>query len=95
MKKGYVIAIRTELRDEAEMAKYTEKVMPTFPASWKPLVAYGRQEAVEGPAVDGVVVIEFDSYDDANAWYGSDAYADAKKHRLAGADYHFLIVEGL
>ena len=95
MKKGYVIAIRTELRDEKEMATYTEKVVSTFPASWKPLVAYGRQEAVEGPAVDGVVVLEFDSYDAAKDWYGSEGYADAKKHRLAGADYHFLIVEGL
>lgn len=95
MKKGYVIAIRTELRDEAEMAIYTQKVGATFPGNWKPLVAYGRQEAVEGSAVDGVVVIEFDSYDDARAWYGSDAYAEARKHRLAGADYQFLIVEGL
>ena len=95
MKKGYVIAIRTELRDEAEMATYTQKVVPTFPASWKPLVAYGRQEAVEGPAADGVVVIEFDSYDAARAWYDSDAYADARKHRFAGADYNLLIVEGI
>ncbi|MGE4324058.1 MAG: DUF1330 domain-containing protein [Sphingobium sp.] len=95
MKKGYVIAIRTDLRDEAEMATYTEKVMTTFPASWKPLVAYGRQEVMEGPASDGAVIIEFESFDAAKAWYGSEAYAEAKKHRLAGADYHFIVVEGL
>ncbi len=40
---------------------------------------------LEGPAVDGSVIIEFQTMDAAQAWYDSPLYQDAEFYRLKGA----------
>jgi uncharacterized protein (DUF1330 family) len=59
-----------------------------------PLVVYGAQTPLEGEPPDGVVVLKFDSVDDAKAWYYSPAYQEAVAHRLKAAKYRGVIVEG-
>ena len=59
------------------------------------LAAYGRQEVLEGPPVEGIVIVEFPSIEDAKAWYDSPAYREAREHRFRGARYRAIIVEGL
>ena len=59
------------------------------------LAAYGRQEVLEGPDAEGVVIVEFPSFEEAKAWYESPAYRDAREHRFRGADYRAMIVEGV
>ena len=60
-----------------------------------PLVVYGAQTPLEGEAPDGVVILKFDSVEDAKAWYYDPAYQEAVVHRLKAADYRGVIVEGL
>ncbi len=60
-----------------------------------PLVVYGRYEVIEGPEVEGVVILQFPSFDEAKAWYNSPAYCEAREHRFKGADYRAVIVEGV
>ena len=61
----------------------------------KILAAYGRQEVLEGPEVEGVVIVEFPTLEAAKAWYNSPAYREAREFRFRGADYRAVIVEGL
>jgi uncharacterized protein (DUF1330 family) len=61
----------------------------------KVLAAYGRQEVLEGPEIEGVVVVEFPSMAEARAWYDSPAYRAAREHRFRGADDRAALVEGV
>lgn len=93
---AYVIFIRNRITDQAAMDAYSKLAAGArgdHPI--KPLAFYGRAEALEGDAVDGIVIIEFPDMASAHAWYDSPAYQEAKQHRLKGADYRVVLVEGL
>ncbi len=82
-------------RDASELATYSQNVGPTLAGHpVTVLAAYGRQEVLEGPEVEGVVILEFPSFDEAKAWYDSPAYREVREHRFRGADYRAVIVEG-
>jgi uncharacterized protein (DUF1330 family) len=94
---AYVVLFReSPIKDADEMAKYRELGARNNPSKYglKPLVVYGRQTPLEGAPPDGVVVLEFPDVDTARAWYMSEGYQAAVKHRLAAADYRGVIVEG-
>jgi uncharacterized protein (DUF1330 family) len=61
----------------------------------KVLAAYGPHVTLEGPEVEGIVVAEFPSIEEARTWYDSAAYQEAAQHRFRGAEYRGLIVEGV
>lgn len=93
---AYVIFIRDSIKDTNEMATYGQKAggaRGDHPIT--PLAFYGAVETLEGPKVDGVVLLSFPDAAAAHAWYDSPAYQDALQHRLKGADYRVMIVEGL
>jgi len=93
---AYAVFIRESTNDPAEMERYSQLAGATLdghPA--KVLAAYGRQSVLEGPEVEGVVIVEFPSIDAAKTWYNSPAYRDAREHRFKGATYRAVIVEGL
>jgi uncharacterized protein (DUF1330 family) len=94
---AYMIFIReTAIRDPAEMQRYRTKNRDKPPQPMPvPLAVYGRIEALEGKAADGIVMLKFDSVDDARAWYHSAEYQDVVQHRKNAADYRVMIVEGL
>ena len=50
---------------------------------------------LEGPEVEGVVIAEFPSVEEARVWYDSPAYQEVAQHRFRGAVYRGLIVEGV
>ena len=50
---------------------------------------------LEGTPLDGILVHEFPTVEDALAWYNSPAYQAALPDRQAAADYRVLIVEGV
>ena len=58
------------------------------------LVRGGQGEVFEGPAATRLVVIEFDSYQQALDCYHSPEYQAALKLRQAYSTAHFAIVEG-
>ena len=60
-----------------------------------PRALYGRQEVLEGAAVEGVAILEFPTFDEAKAWYDSPAYREVREHRYKGADYRAVIVQGV
>jgi uncharacterized protein (DUF1330 family) len=93
---AYLVFTREKTLDEAELKIYWDKIRPTFEGHQvKLLVSYGRHEVLEGGPVEGVVIAEFPSFEAAKAWYESPAYQVIRHHRLKGAIYGGLIVQGL
>lgn len=93
---AYIVFIRDKTLDNSELETYSEKVPATLDGRpIKVLAAYGRHVTLEGPDVEGVVLAEFPTLEDARAWYDSPAYQEAAQHRLRGAIYRGLIVEGV
>jgi len=91
-----VIIIREKTTNPAELATYSEQAGATLAGHPVTLLAaYGRQEVLEGPEVEGVVIVEFPTIEDAKAWYDSPAYRAAREHRFRGAEYRAVIVEGV
>jgi uncharacterized protein (DUF1330 family) len=92
----YIVFTRESTRNPAELETYSEKVGATLAGHpVTVLAAYGRQEVLEGPDVEGVVILEFPSCAEAKAWYDSPAYRAVREHRFRGADYRGIIVEGV
>ena len=92
----YMVFTRESTSDASELQAYMQKVGDTLTGHpIKVLAAYGRQEVVEGPEVEGVVILEFPSFEAAKAWYDSPAYREVREHRFRGADYRGVIVEGV
>jgi len=93
---AYIVFTRDKMIDPKEMELYGQKAMAASAGhNMKPLAIYGRHEVVEGPDVEGVVIVEFADMDAAKAWYHSPAYQDACQHRFKGATYRAVIVEGV
>ncbi len=93
---AYAIFIRERTTDPAELAIYSEKVGST--TAGHPLTIrayYGPQEVLEGPPAEGVVLLEFPTMAEAKAWFTSPAYQEARVHRLRGAEYRVIFVEGV
>lgn len=92
----YLIQTRVETTDQAELDMYSALARPTLAGhAVTPLVAYGKQETLEGEPSEGVVIFAFPSKDEALAWYQSPDYAAAREHRAKGARYQVTLVEGL
>ena len=94
MPQGYIIA-RVTVEDAeryAEYAKGSGTAVQKFGA--RVLVRGGRYEALEGEARPRNVVIEFDSYEQASAYYHSPEYQAAREHRVGVSQGEFLLDEG-
>lgn len=93
---AYVVFMREKTLDQTELEAYWEKVKGTLDGRLlKVLVAYGKHVTLEGPDVEGVVIAEFPTLEEARDWYESPAYQKAAQHRHRGAVYRGLIVEGV
>ena len=93
---AYIIFTREKTLDRLELEVYWKKIRDTFEGhSIKVLAAYGKQEILEGTPVEGVVIAEFPSIETAKSWYYSPAYQEAAQHRMKGAVYNGVIVEGV
>lgn len=92
----YIVFTRESTYNAAELEAYSQNVGPTLDGHpVTVLAAYGRQEVLEGPDVEGVVILEFPSLEEAKAWYDSPAYRAVREHRFRGAHYRAVIVEGV
>ncbi len=94
MAKGYII-VRVDVSDPEAYGRYakaTAVAVEKFGA--KPLARGGRYEALEGPSRSRNVIMEFESYEQAKAYYHSDEYQAAREHRLGAAEGEFVVVEG-
>ena len=93
---AFAIFIREATNNPAELEAYTPKAVASLAGHpLKILAAYGRQEVLEGPNMEGVVLVEFPTLEAAKEWYESPAYREAREHRFRGATYRAVIVEGV
>ena len=93
---AYAVFIREHTLDRSELDAYAAAVGPLLKASRvKVLAISGRQKAIEGPEPEAVVILEFQNFEQAAAWYGSPAYQAIAQHRLKGGTYRGFILEGV
>lgn len=93
---AYIVFTRESTHNASELETYSQKVGSTLAGHpVTVLAAYGHHEVLEGPDVEGVVIVEFPSLDEAKAWYDSPAYREVREHRFRGANYRAVIVEGV
>lgn len=95
----YVISEADAITDPAAIKNnYGPKVLETlapFNGHYH-FVAGGKVESLDGGAPPkGIVVIAFDSSEQAHAWYSSPAYEAIKPIRLAAVKGRMFVVEGV
>ena len=96
----YVISEANEITDVTSLKeKYAAKVHETlapFNGHYHFVVRGGKTESLDGDAPPkGIVVIQFDSSEQAHAWYDSPAYGAIGPVRIASVKGRMFIVEGV
>ena len=93
---AYIIA-QLEITDPEGFARYREMVGPTIEQfGGRYIVRGGNVETLEGDFSPGrLVIIQFDSAEQAKAWWASEEYAEAKALRQACANTKLSVVEGV
>jgi len=94
MTKAYIIA-RVTVKDPEAYARYVtgaSTAMARYGA--KVLARGGAYEALEGEARPRNVILEFDSMNDALAYWNSDLYQAARKHREGACEIELCAVQG-
>ncbi len=92
---AYVVAIRERIRHQEDYARYKELAPESFCGfSPKRLSSQERFEVLEGADATKVTILEFPTFDEARQWYFSPAYQKVLDHRLRGADFRFILVDG-
>ena len=93
---AYMVFTRLRTRNPEEVKLYAAQA-PKFLVGHtiKFLAQFGCFQVKEGGGVEGVAILEFRSFAEAEAWYESPAYQDASQHRHKGEDYTVVIVEGV
>ncbi|EQB11808.1 DUF1330 domain-containing protein [Sphingobium lactosutens] len=93
---AYFVAIRNSVHDADEMDIYRDMARAAAAGhSFKRHASYGRVRSTEGEPVEGAVILEFPTFEAAEAWYDSPEYQAAMAHRRAGADYRTFIIDGI
>jgi uncharacterized protein (DUF1330 family) len=95
----YVISEANAIADPIGIKEYGAKVRETlapFNGHYHFVVRGGKTESLDGDAPPrGIVVIAFDTSEQAHAWYDSPAYAAIRPIRLAAVKGRMFIVEGV
>jgi len=93
---AYIVFTREKMRNQAAYENYRPKARAALAGHpVTPRAFYGRYEVVEGAQVEGVVILEFPTFEAAKAFYDSPAYHAARQDRFLGCDYRVVIVEGV
>jgi uncharacterized protein (DUF1330 family) len=94
MSKGYIIA-RIEVTDEVAYGRYAAMATHVIAQyGGRVLVRGGRSHVLEGEGRARNVVIEFDSLEQAQRYYYSPEYAEARAVRSGAANSDFVAAEG-
>jgi len=94
-KKAYIIGQIdvTNPQQYGEYAKQSPDIIAKHGGRF--LARAGRTVTLEGPAARSrVVIIEYPSFDAAQAWFNSPEYQKIKKMREGAANAQFIAVEG-
>jgi uncharacterized protein (DUF1330 family) len=93
---AYVFVVIEKINNAAKMAEYRTLGMSTLQET---SVRYRIRpsspvELLEGEPIQGIVLLEFPSLQEARDWYDSPLYQEALKFRREGAICHAFMVEG-
>ena len=93
----YVISEVDAITDPMAIKEYGAKASGTLaPFNGHFVVRGGKTESLDGgPPPKGIVVLGFDSPEQAHAWYTSPAYAAIRPIRLAASKGRMFIVTGV
>jgi len=92
---GYLIA-DVQVTDQAGFQKYSSQVPATLnPFGGHYIVRGGKTIPLEGEAPSRVVVTEFPSIENAQAWYNSAAYSAIRPIRQNATKSRLFLVEGV
>lgn len=95
MPRGYVIA-RVTVNDPDAYQRYADLARVAMEKHGAKILARGgRYVALEGAARPRNVILEFETYDGALAYWRSADYQAARAHRLGAADIELCVVEGV
>ncbi len=96
MPKAYIVTCYREVRNPDALAAYAKLGGPAVKANGGRFLARGgRVQSLEGGIEERTVVIEFDNFDAALAFYNSDAYQEALAALGDGAVRDMRVVEGV
>ena len=93
---AFIVITREHTRSKPELEQYARRhdaFVAGHALTYR--ARFGRCEVLEGAPTEGVAILEFPTFAEAEAWYRSPAYQEASKHRFQGGDYRFLLVEGV
>jgi uncharacterized protein (DUF1330 family) len=93
---GYVI-VEIDVTDPEGYEEYRKLAAPTVEAyGGRYLVRGGRTETLEGDwQPKRIVVLQFDSVEQAKEWWHSEVYAPLKAIRHRTAHTRMIVVEGI
>lgn len=93
---AYCIFLLHELYDRAALESYWAAVPGTMAGrTVKVLSTYREFDLLEGDdTVGAIVLIEFETIEEARSWYRSDAYQVVKQLRQKAGRYTGLLVDG-
>ncbi|MER5757836.1 DUF1330 domain-containing protein [Streptomyces sp. NPDC002082] len=95
MAKGYWVSVYPAIADPEKLTAYNELAGPAVQAAGgRLLAAGGRVVAHEAGITQRVVLVEFDSFEQAGAAYESEAYQKALVALPDGVERDFRIIEG-
>ncbi len=93
---AYAVAVIRETRFNDEVVGYLKGIDETLaPFAGKYLIHGGPYQPLEGAWSGDLVVIEFPSMEQAQAWYSSDAYASIRSLRTSNTEGDVLLVQGV
>jgi uncharacterized protein (DUF1330 family) len=94
---AYLIVYReSAVRDPEAMQQYHQQAREMGGGfQLTPRVVEGAVIGLEGEPPEGVIMLEFPTVEDAQAWYQSPAYQAALPYRKMAADYRVIIAAGL
>jgi uncharacterized protein (DUF1330 family) len=93
---AYIISEADVITDPIAIKKYGEKVSETFaPFSGHYHFLGGNVQSLDGEAPQGIVVIAFDTVEQARAWYDSPDYQTIKPIRQSAVKGRMFLVEGI
>ena len=94
--KGYVVCVYKSITSQEKLKEYAIKARAAVEKhKGKFLIRGGKSKSNEGEKSPRTVVIEFPSYDEANAFYQSKEYQEAHIILKDHVERQFQIVEGI
>ncbi len=93
---AYVFVVIERITDAVKLGEYRTLGMSTLKTTSvrHRIRASTPVELLEGEPIEGVVLLEFPSLQEAKDWYDSPRYQAALKFRREGAVCHAFMVEG-